>query len=85
VGAQGRTFRGRIGLSLVVTEAFMRSSRLVVGLVLALVGVLWLAQGVGIIGGSPMSGSGTWAVVGAVLLVVAGAILALEVRRPTRR
>jgi biotin transporter BioY len=63
----------------------MRSSRLVVGLVLALLGVLWLAQGVGIISGSAMSGSGLWAVIGAVLLVVAAAILAMEVRRPSAR
>jgi hypothetical protein len=60
----------------------MRSSRLIVGLVLGLLGLLWLGQGVGLIGGSPMTGSGVWTVIGAVLLVVAAAILALEVRRP---
>jgi hypothetical protein len=60
----------------------MRSSRLVVGLVLALLGVLWVGQGVGLIVGSFMTGSGVWAVIGAILLVVAGVLLALEVRRP---
>jgi hypothetical protein len=59
----------------------MRSSRLIVGLVLGLLGLLWLGQGVGLIGGSFMTGSGTWSVIGAILLVVAGAILVVEMRR----
>jgi drug/metabolite transporter (DMT)-like permease len=62
----------------------MRSSRLIAGLVLGLIGVLWLGQGVGLIGGSPMSGSAIWAVIGAALLVVAAVILALETRRSPR-
>lgn len=62
----------------------MRSSRLIVVLVLGLLGLLWLAQGVGLIGGSFMSGSGTWAVIGAILLVVAAAILGFESRRSPR-
>jgi hypothetical protein len=60
----------------------MRSSRLIVGLVLGLLGVLWLGQGMGLIGGSFMTGSVTWAVIGAVLLVLAAAIFAIEARRP---
>jgi hypothetical protein len=68
--------------SIVVTEACMRSFRLVAGLVLALLGVLWVGQGVGLIGGSFMTGSGIWAVIGMILLVVAGVLLALELRRP---
>jgi hypothetical protein len=60
----------------------MRSSRLIVGLVLGLLGLLWLGQGVGLIGGSVMTGSGVWTVIGAVLLVGGAAIVALEVRRP---
>jgi hypothetical protein len=55
---------------------------LVTGLVLALVGLLWLGQGVGLIGGSFMSGNSPWAAIGAILLVAAGVILAIEVRRP---
>ena len=41
------------------------------GLVLALAGIVFFFQGVGVIGGSFMSGSATWAVIGA-LLVAAG-------------
>ena len=42
----------------------------VLGIVIALVGVVFTLQGVGLLGGSFMSGSATWAIVGIVLLVV---------------
>ena len=38
---------------------------------MALVGVIFIGQGLGYIGGSRMTGSSFWAVVGAVLLVAA--------------
>ncbi|MCU1461249.1 MAG: hypothetical protein JWO37_1324 [Acidimicrobiales bacterium] len=52
--------------------------RLVVGIVLVLVGAVWIGQGVGAIGGSFMTGNAIWAVIGAVavffgLSLVAGA------------
>ena len=40
-------------------------TRLVAGVVLCLVGVIWFGQGVGWIGGSFMSGEALWAVIGA--------------------
>ena len=43
--------------------------RWVVGVVLCLVGAVWVGQGVGLIGGSFMSGEAVWAVIGAVALV----------------
>jgi hypothetical protein len=52
----------------------MRASRLVVALLVALVGLVWLGQGTGLIAGSAMSGSAVWAVVGAILLVIAAVI-----------
>jgi hypothetical protein len=52
----------------------MRASRLVIALLVALVGLVWLGQGTGLIAGSAMSGSAVWAVVGAVLLVIAAVI-----------
>jgi hypothetical protein len=54
-----------------------------VGVVLALVGALWTLQGVGVIGGSAMTGSRLWTVNGLVAVVVGlGLIwLALRVRR----
>ena len=61
----------------------MRASRLVVALVLVAIGLVWLAQGTGLIGGGAMSGSAVWAVVGALLVLAAGAMLVLERRRST--
>ena len=58
----------------------MRASRLAVALIVALLGLVWFAQGTGLIGGSAMSGSTFWAIVGAVLLVVAAAIAVREWR-----
>lgn len=49
------------------------------GVVFALVGVVWTLQGIGVLTGSPMTGQGTWLVIGLVLasiglaLVTAGA------------
>jgi hypothetical protein len=59
----------------------MRPTRLVLALVFALVGLVWLGQGLGVIPGSFMSGSLFWAAVGAVLLVLAVVIVAAERRR----
>ena len=57
----------------------MRPTRLVLAAVLALVGIVWLGQGLGFIEGSVMTGSLFWAAVGAVLL--AGAVLVVLVER----
>ena len=63
----------------------MRASRLIIALLVALVGVAWIGQGTGIIGGSAMSGSSFWAIVGLVLIVVAAVIAAREWRLSTSR
>ncbi len=57
---------------------------LVVGALLALLGLAWMGQGTGLIPGSVMSGSTFWAVIGLILLIVGGAIVArgLRVSRP---
>jgi hypothetical protein len=47
----------------------------VAGVVLALLGLLWFLQGVGVVGGSFMSGEPVWAVIGLVLLVLAARLL----------
>jgi hypothetical protein len=61
----------------------MRPTRLVLAAVFALVGLVWLGQGLGLIAGSLMTGSLFWAVVGAVL--VAGAVLLVVVERRRRQ
>ncbi len=62
----------------------MRASRLVVAVIVGLLGLVWLGQGLGYIGGSFMTGSQFWATIGTLLLVVAVAIVVLEARRGRR-
>lgn len=50
-----------------------------------IIGLVWTGQGIGIIKGSFMTGSGFWLVVGLVLLVLGGghlALLAVKGRSP---
>ena len=54
--------------------------RYIVAGLLALVGLIFIGQGLGYIGGSGMSNQPIWAVIGAVL-VVGGAALAWTTRR----
>jgi hypothetical protein len=60
----------------------MRRSRLTIAVVLFLVGLAWIGQGTGLIKGSGMTGSSFWGVVGVAMLVLGGAILISEARRP---
>jgi hypothetical protein len=53
------------------------------GAALVLLGVLWTGQGLGYIGGSFMTGSTTWAVIGP-LTALAGIGLLLRARRSPR-
>lgn len=48
--------------------------RLLVALLVALAGAVWLGQGLGLIGDSAMSGSSFWALAGLALIVAAAAI-----------
>jgi hypothetical protein len=53
---------------------------IVVGLVVAFAGAVFTLQGVGLLGGSFMSGSATWAVIGIALVVVGLAVYARATR-----
>lgn len=57
--------------------------RLVVAAVLALVGAVWLLQGLGYLRGSVMTGDPTWAVIGTILLMVAAGLVWTAFRRRT--
>jgi len=61
----------------------MKVARLVVAALLLLVGGVWFGQGVGWIGGSFMTGSAVWAVIGAAC-VIGGLVLARSALRPRR-
>jgi len=62
----------------------MTAARYVIAGVLALVGVVWIGQGMGLIGGSFMSNQPVFAILGAALLL-AGAALAWSTRRAVHR
>jgi uncharacterized membrane protein SirB2 len=58
----------------------MRKALVGVGVVLILLGGLWILQGIGILGGSVMTGQTFWAIVGVILLIVGIVLSALGVR-----
>lgn len=53
----------------------MRLVRFVAGAIVALAGIVWFLQGIGILPGSFMTGSLLWAVIGAVCILVGGGLL----------
>lgn len=53
---------------------------LIGGIILIALGLVWTLQGVGVIGGSVMSGSMTWAIIGPVVAIV-GIYLVVRWRR----
>jgi hypothetical protein len=60
----------------------MHRIRAVLGIILALVGLVWIGQGTGLLkGGSFMVGDARWAIIGAVLVVAGLGLLVWSVRR----
>ncbi len=62
----------------------MRIAIAILGVIVALFGVLWALQGFGVVGGSPMSNTTTWSIIGPIVAVIgiALAIGALRRRKP---
>jgi len=54
----------------------------ITGIILVLLGVLWILQGFGIVGGSFMTGQSQWLYIGVVAAIVGAALFAWAVRRP---
>ncbi len=54
----------------------------VIGAVLLAVGAVWTFQGLGYLGGSPMTGVAVWAVIGPVLAGLGVALLIVGARGP---
>jgi hypothetical protein len=54
----------------------------ILGGVLALFGVVWILQGIGVLPGSFMTGQIQWAIYGAISLAVGGLLIVLARRRP---
>jgi len=61
-------------------------ARLVVGILLGLIGLVWIGQGLNLIKGSMMTGQVQWAVIGLILVLVAAWLLwgFLRARRAMR-
>lgn len=59
----------------------MRYVIIVVGAILVVFGVVFGLQGVGIVGGSAMTGELTWAVIGPVLAVIGLVLVGFGARR----
>ncbi|MBI3660469.1 hypothetical protein HY230_08370 [Candidatus Acetothermia bacterium] len=55
---------------------------IVVGVLLALIGLIWTLQGINVLGGSFMSGQPFWAVMGVIAIVLGVGLVIFSVRRP---
>jgi len=63
----------------------MRYVLLIVGGMMALMGGVWMLQGVGVLPGSFMTGQAFWAIVGALFLAVGGMLVFAGLRLDRRR
>ena len=61
----------------------MRPLLVVVGVVMIVLGALWTGQGLGYIGGSPMSGQEVWAIIGPLLAGLGLGLVIVTARRRT--
>jgi hypothetical protein len=59
----------------------MRIATGILGIVVALFGLLWALQGFGVVGGSPMSNTTTWSVIGPIVAVIGVALTFVAFRR----
>jgi len=54
----------------------------IIGVVVALFGLLWALQGFGVVGGSPMSNTTTWSILGPIIALIGIAMAGAGARRP---
>jgi hypothetical protein len=59
----------------------MRIAMGVLGVIIALFGVLWALQGFGVVGGSPMSNTTTWSIIGPIVALIGLALAIGAFRR----
>jgi len=60
----------------------VRTSLVIIGVLLAVVGAVWTLQGLGYLAGSPMTGESFWATVGPVVSGLGVALAWVAWRRP---
>ena len=63
----------------------MRTLAAIVGVLLILVGLVWIGQGLGFLKGSVMTGNIMWTWIGIVVAVVGAVLAVVAIRRPARR
>ena len=63
----------------------MKIAMLIVAAVLILLGALWALQGLGVVGGSAMSGNKMWAVIGPIVVIVGIGVGLVALRRRAPR
>ena len=59
----------------------MRLAIIAVGIVVTCFGVLWALQGFGVVGGSPMSNTTTWSIIGPIVALVGIAVAGFGARK----
>ena len=59
----------------------MRGLWIVIGALAVVAGVVWMLQGLDVLGGSGMSGKTLWAVVGPIVAVAGAVLIVVGVRR----
>ena len=59
----------------------MRFVLIVIGVLGVLLGALWTLQGLGVVGGSSMTGDSLWAIIGPIVAVVGLLVLLYGARR----
>jgi hypothetical protein len=59
----------------------MRVAIGIVGVVVTLFGALWALQGFGVVGGSPMSNTTTWSIIGPIVAVIGVVLVVGAFRR----
>ncbi|MEO5833967.1 MAG: hypothetical protein ABJA16_09155 [Nakamurella sp.] len=62
----------------------MNKTAIVVGAVMVVLGLVFMFQGLGYLGGSVMTGKTLWAVLGPIIAVVGAVVLVIGIRRPGR-
>jgi hypothetical protein len=62
----------------------MRIAIAVLGVLVALCGLLFTLQGIGVVGGSPMSNTTTWSIAGPIIALIGLALAIGALRRRTR-
>ena len=55
----------------------------IVGVLLALMGLIWFLQGIGVLQGSVMSNQSQWVIIGLVIVVLSVGLLIFNNRLPT--